>query len=161
MSRVVLVLMLSCAGAPPPREEAVIAPPTCPEGSVWNGSLCQRTAPTSPAPTQPTSTSTAPPPTGWNPPPPRPEDVTAARQHFAQGAKLYSAGDFTAALTEFETAYAYKAAAPVLFNIGVTLEHLGRDDEALDVYERFLATNPPQASDVQKKIDALKLKHKP
>jgi tetratricopeptide (TPR) repeat protein len=158
MSRVVLVVMLSCAGAPPPKQEAVIAAPTCPEGSAWNGELCQRTAPTSPPPPEPSSTATI--PIGWNPPAPRPEDVPAARQHFALGTKLYSVGDFAGALTEFETAYAYKWVAAVLFNIGVTLEQLGRNDEALDVYQRFLATNPPQASDVQRKIDALRQKQR-
>lgn len=94
----------------------------------------------------------------WVPPAPRPEDITAARQAFSRGAQLYSASKFAEALDEFETAYSYKAADPVLYNIGMTLEQMGRIDEAIDVFERFVATNPSRKAEVQQRIDALKKK---
>lgn len=84
----------------------------------------------------------------------------AARQRFMHATQLFSSGDYGGALKEFEEAYAYKQASAVLYNIGVTLEKLGREDEALDVYQRYLATTPPQTrvTEVQQRIDALKRK---
>ena len=69
-----------------------------------------------------------------------------ARQHFTQGMRLYAAGDFAGALGELESAYAISPTSAVLYNIATCLESLGRLDEALDVFDRFIAEANPQAS---------------
>jgi tetratricopeptide (TPR) repeat protein len=82
--------------------------------------------------------------------------VTQARQYFMLGVQEYDAGNFAQAESEFETAYSYSAHAAVLFNIAAALEHAGRIEEALDVYERYADTRPPNESIIRKKIEALR-----
>jgi tetratricopeptide (TPR) repeat protein len=89
---------------------------------------------------------------------------TAARLKFQQGAMLYSNGDYAKAVKAFEEAYALVPAAPVLFNMGMCYERLGRDREALSVYQRYereLTNTQPassQLAQVQGRIAALKAK---
>ena len=96
--------------------------------------------------------------TGWQPPTPRPENMAEARKRFMLGIRAFDAGRYQEALTELETAYAYKAVDPVLYNIAVVLEKLGRVDEAIDVYERYVTTDAAKSrrSEVQQKIDTLR-----
>ena len=48
----------------------------------------------------------------------QPADVEEARRRFDRGVKLYSEGDFTLAVIEFERAYELVANYRVLYNIG-------------------------------------------
>ncbi len=95
----------------------------------------------------------------WTPPQPKdPPDVTQARQYFMRGVQEYDAGNFAQADVEFETAYSYSAHDAVLFNIATSLEHAGRIEEAIDVYERYADTHSPNESVIRKKIEALRKK---
>lgn len=61
-----------------------------------------------------------------------------ARQHFADGLKLYKDGDFDAALVQFERAYAIKPNFKVLYNIAQTYFQLREYVEARDNMARYL-----------------------
>ena len=60
-------------------------------------------------------------------------------QHFQLGLKFYRAGDYAAALVEFEAAYGLSQHADLLHNLSWTAEKLGRIPAAIDYEERFLA----------------------
>ncbi len=74
----------------------------------------------------------------------------AARKQEAKrcrdaGVTAWERGDYLIALDQFDRAYASFPAPNLLFNKGQVLSDLGRDLEALEVFERFLAEaqNPP------------------
>lgn len=62
----------------------------------------------------------------------------------AEAIALYQDGDYAAALDRFERAIEISPVGNLLFNIGRTLEKLGRSAEALTYYERFV--NSPDAT---------------
>jgi len=97
----------------------------------------------------------------WVPPTPvTPPDLTAARDHFKKGVERFSNGDPAGALGEFTLAYANSPNPAVLYNIAVSLEKLGRDESALAVYERYLATGlmGGRATEVQQRVADLRHK---
>jgi tetratricopeptide (TPR) repeat protein len=65
-------------------------------------------------------------------------DTDEARQHFADGLKLYKDGDFDAALVQFERAYTIKPNYKVLYNIAQTYFQLREYVEARDDMARYL-----------------------
>lgn len=141
IARVVLAVLASCTHAQP-QTSSVELPQQLPT-------------------TPPVATVHEPPPTlsahHWKPPTPKnPPDVTQARQAFMRGVQAYSAGSYAQAVTEFETAYSYSPHEAVLYNIAAALEHVNRVDEAVDVYEMFADSHPPNETEVRKKIDALR-----
>ncbi|MEQ9075871.1 MAG: tetratricopeptide repeat protein [Sandaracinaceae bacterium] len=79
-----------------------------------------------------------------------PPQVAEARQHFDEGSTHFEAGRFALAADAFQRAYALLAeidhprANLLLFNVGRSLEAIGRDAEARDAYARFLASSPDQ-----------------
>jgi len=165
--RAALVLVLACAacaGAPasaPATQEVAIERPApaassdasdaCPDGAHREGAICV-TAATVTCPTgtklvdgrcvtdRPRANGKWQPPTFLQPP-----DVALARKRFAQGVSFYDKGSYAEALAELEGAYAASPVAPVLYNIGACLEQLGRLDEALDVFERYVEATPKSA----------------
>ena len=64
--------------------------------------------------------------------------VSEARQHFADGLRLYKDGDFDAALVQFERAYEKKPNPKVLYNIAQTYFQLRDYVEARDAMSRYL-----------------------
>jgi hypothetical protein len=72
--------------------------------------------------------------------------TTTARAHFQEGLARARAGDVTAALREFEGAYAAAPHFSVLYNIGQARATLGRYVEAAAAFERYLAEGGEQVS---------------
>jgi hypothetical protein len=64
--------------------------------------------------------------------------TTEARQHFADGLRLYKDGDFDAALVQFERAYEKKPNPRVLYNIAQTYFQLREYVEAREAMSRYL-----------------------
>ncbi len=84
-----------------------------------------------------------------------------ARTLFLQGAEAYGQGRFEDALRLFRQAYERAPLQPrvvLLVNIAQTLDKLGREEEALEYYERYIELMPsgPKAPVVQARIDVLR-----
>ena len=142
----VLALVLACGGSEPPRETVVTLPARAAPSPVATLSIALPQTGHAPH-------------AGWRPPAPiDPPDVAAARRHFASGVDAYDVADYARALKEFETAYAYSPRDALLYNIGTVLERLGRRDDAIAAYRRYLKTlaDPARAAVVRTKIDALR-----
>lgn len=71
-------------------------------------------------------------------------DVTEARERFGRGVELYRAGEYEAALAEFQRAYELAPHYSVLYNIGQVQHHLDRNPEAVANLERYLAQGGSQ-----------------
>jgi hypothetical protein len=69
-----------------------------------------------------------------------------AATRFSRGIKLYEAGDYAAALAEFEAAHRTVPRYQVLFNIGITQKRLFRYGEALHTLKRYLREGGGQIS---------------
>jgi tetratricopeptide (TPR) repeat protein len=65
-----------------------------------------------------------------------------ARALFAAGEAAYSAGRFEDSLTHFQRAYELSSRHQLLYNIGLAYSNLGRQREALQAFERYLAEVP-------------------
>lgn len=64
--------------------------------------------------------------------------MDAAERLVAEGRVNLDHGDYPAALNRFETAYRISPSEDVLYDIGRTLERMGRRREAAEVYEKSL-----------------------
>ncbi|MBW2731114.1 MAG: tetratricopeptide repeat protein [Deltaproteobacteria bacterium] len=73
----------------------------------------------------------------WAQPEPEDEDVRA-KKHFALGLSLYNEGKLKESIGELRKAFALRPAPPILLNIGRTYEKLGKRQDALKSYQRFL-----------------------
>jgi hypothetical protein len=67
------------------------------------------------------------------------ERKAAASAHLKRGAELIDTEDLAGALAEFRSAYDLIPSPSILHNFGVVYQGLGRNAEALDSFERFLA----------------------
>jgi hypothetical protein len=76
---------------------------------------------------------------------PSPAAVREASERFQRGIDLTDEGNYSAALTEFQRAYALTQNALVLFNLSATHEALGHFVEALDLMGRFEREAPAPA----------------
>ncbi len=78
----------------------------------------------------------------------RADETSEAKSHFEAGQRLFTEGDYSAAVAEFLRAYELKPHPDVLINIATSYERIYRPSEARDHYERFLhdaATTPEEA----------------
>jgi tetratricopeptide (TPR) repeat protein len=80
-----------------------------------------------------------------------------ARAHFLTGRSYYDQGRWDDALKEFSEAYRLSSRPGFLYNIGVCLDKLGRAQEAIDAFERYLAAvpNADDRADVESRIERL------
>lgn len=69
-----------------------------------------------------------------------------AAAHVARAQAAHDAGKFADALTELLTAYTLDPQPQLLYAIGQVQRDLGRCDEAITYYKRFLDTHPDQDS---------------
>ncbi|RKH08306.1 TonB-dependent receptor [Corallococcus sp. CA047B] len=78
-----------------------------------------------------------------------------ARRHFRNGMNLIEQKQFDEGIAELEEAYKIKPHPSVLYNIARAYQDAGRLDEALDAFKRYLASNPPDATNVQAQVTRL------
>jgi iron complex outermembrane receptor protein len=83
-----------------------------------------------------------------------------ARRHFRNGMSLIAQKQYDEGIAELEAAYAIKPHANVLYNIARAYHDAGRLTEALDAYQRYLASNPPDSASVTTTVAALQEKLK-
>lgn len=68
-----------------------------------------------------------------------------AQAHMDAGLALYDRGDYDAAIVQLEAAYRLDPAPPLVFAIAQAKRLAGHCDEALPMYEHYLATQPGPA----------------
>jgi tetratricopeptide (TPR) repeat protein len=92
-----------------------------------------------------------------------PKDKAEAQKHIDKATAAHQAGKYDVALTELEAAYALDPQPDLLYAIGQVHVKLGKCDDAVASYEKFLATNPPAdaASSAHEAIDACKAQQPP
>src|SRR5690606_1602273 len=81
---------------------------------------------------------------------------TEARRHFRQGMALIAEGEIDAGVRELEEAYATLPHPNVLYNIGRAYAESGRYAEAIEYFERYLESDPPDRAEVLGFLDALR-----
>jgi tetratricopeptide (TPR) repeat protein len=83
-------------------------------------------------------------------------DTEVAQRLFTEGAAAYDAHDYVAALARFEAARRIKPLPAFDYNIARCQDRLGHEREALDGYERYLASQPLDAAEVQGRVAVLR-----
>lgn len=81
-------------------------------------------------------------PTAEAEPPITAPGMTGAQQWHERGIKHYQAGRFEKARAAFAEAFAFNPISTFLHDQALALERLGRNAEAADMYERYLAAGP-------------------
>jgi tetratricopeptide (TPR) repeat protein len=69
-------------------------------------------------------------------------DAAQARAHFDRGRAFFEVSEYRNAIAEFKAAHVEKPDPAFLYNIGECHRRLGEGPEALQFYQRFLATAP-------------------
>jgi hypothetical protein len=69
-------------------------------------------------------------------------DLAAAKKHYGEGEKKYKAGDYAAALAEFQQANDIKSTPHAERYLGLCEDNLGHYQTAVDWYDKFLAHVP-------------------
>ncbi len=93
-------------------------------------------------------------------PPPTAEDAAKLRAQaiFDEAMRLFGDGDYVVALEKFRAARAEFPSPKILVNIGTTLRQLGRNVEAAETYEAYLADpgqDPKRAEEVKRSLAEL------
>lgn len=82
-----------------------------------------------------------------------------ARAAYAEGQRLFEAGDFAGALAQFETAWSSVDSPPpvVLLGIASAEERLGRTEDAIETLNRYLVVRPdaPDRASIEERIRSL------
>ena len=91
-----------------------------------------------------------------------PEAKAKAKVMLTEGSALYQSGDYAGALEKFKEARATYASPKIWFNIGHANRDLGRFDDAMAAFEKFLMgardASPEAIADARKAVDELKPK---
>jgi len=94
-----------------------------------------------------------------SPPGADPRAKAHAQGLLTEGSALYERGDYAGALEMFNAAYAAYPSPKLLFNIGQTDRDLSRPVEALEAFQKFLASatdaSPETIADALKSVDEL------
>jgi iron complex outermembrane receptor protein len=72
-----------------------------------------------------------------------------ARRHFRTGMQLIEQGKYEEGIRQLEAAYAIKPHPNCLFNMGRAWLDAGRGDRALEAYRRYLASDPPDRTEIE------------
>lgn len=92
---------------------------------------------------------------------PTAQAVRAAKLHYAEGKKFQDAGQWDAAITEYEAAYKLAPKPQLMFNIGQCQRLKGDKLKAVEAYETYIAAAPegdPAADEAREYVTTLKLR---
>jgi hypothetical protein len=91
-----------------------------------------------------------------------PEAKAKAKAMLNEGSAMYQSGNYAGALEKFKEAHATYASPKIWFNIGQATRDLGRFDESMAAFERFLVgasdASPDAIADARKATDELRPK---
>ncbi len=77
-------------------------------------------------------------------------DTDLAKGYYKLGVELYNRADYEEALAQFQKAYKHSGKAALFHNIARCNESLGKHEEAVKYYERFLEEGKPDNAEVIK-----------
>ncbi len=80
---------------------------------------------------------------------------TEARRHFRHGMALIQEGNVDAGVAELQVAYDILPHPNVLYNIGRAYAEAGRYEEALEYFEQYMESDPPDREEVSQFIAAI------
>lgn len=85
-------------------------------------------------------------------------DDENARRHFESGAAYLQQSDYENALREFQAAYGLSKRPPLLLNIAIVYERMGKLQEAVDTLTKYLEEDPksPERTTLETRIANLK-----
>jgi tetratricopeptide (TPR) repeat protein len=83
-------------------------------------------------------------------------DVAAARRHFVKAKAELAKGNYKSALKEFLVARQIKPLPDLDYDVARCYDAMERYPEAIAEYQKYLTHSPPDAGDVQKRIQTLK-----
>lgn len=72
-----------------------------------------------------------------------PKEKAKAQKHMEKAQEAHQAGNYEGALGELQAAYAADPQPDLLYAIGQVYVKLGKCEDAIASYDKFLATNPP------------------
>ena len=78
---------------------------------------------------------------------------TLCRGHYDEARQAYKDKRYEEALKEYRAAYERRQAPWLLINVGRTLQRLGRLDESLDYYQRYLRADPNPKPEVKSRVE--------
>jgi outer membrane receptor protein involved in Fe transport len=81
--------------------------------------------------------------------PARADARSEAKRHFRDGMAMIASGQIERGIAELKEAYAIKPHADLLYNIARAYVDLGRIPEALDYFQRYVATDPDDRAQVE------------
>ena len=88
------------------------------------------------------------------------KQLADAKKHYGDGDTKFKAGDYAGALVEFQAADAIKSTPQAARYIGLCNDNLGHFQDAVAMYERFLANVPPkmaaQGDEIRARVAAIK-----
>src|SRR4029077_10860905 len=84
----------------------------------------------------------------------KPDNKTAAKEHYARGTSYYDLGKYDDAIKEFEAAYQLKNDPAFLFNLAQSYRMAGNHERAATYYKTYLRYVPkaPNRADIEEKI---------
>jgi tetratricopeptide (TPR) repeat protein len=84
----------------------------------------------------------------------------AAREQFVLGRAAYRGAHYDAALAHFRRAYELSGRSALLYNVGISADRLGNDEEAIEAFEKYLeeTPDPSREQEVQERLAFLRLK---
>ncbi len=87
----------------------------------------------------------------------RAERLEEARLLFLAAERAFDNGRYPDALASFERSYLLAEDPQILYNIGVTLDRLRRDDEALEAFQMYLRLRPetPDRRSIEARVQIL------
>jgi tetratricopeptide (TPR) repeat protein len=92
-----------------------------------------------------------------------PKEKAEAQKHIEKATTAHQGGRYDVALTELQAAYGLDPQPDLLYAIGQVHVKLGKCEDAIASYEKFLATNPPAepAAAAKEAIDTCKAQAPP
>ena len=84
------------------------------------------------------------------------QDTGLAKRFYHLGEEFYRRAAYARALEQFQEAYKLAPKPAMLYNMARCQEALGRLAEAIELYQKYLKTNPPNHLIIKARIDNLK-----
>lgn len=87
------------------------------------------------------------------------QDAESFKSHYEKAVALYNTSQYERAIEEFRIAYEMRPAPIILFNLAQAQRKSNHPKEALEMYQRYLAGNPPDElkEETQKYIAEVKV----